>query len=191
LLEEDLEEGFFARERMRAIAGIAAYAVAGVVGFLNAPLAAMVIFFAVPAFFGATSQGLSELHAVMRVPGRPARRRRRPERRRPVAGPRRRLDSWRRRYFDGGRPRPGPNRAVNTLPLSVKICSGTPCARIAKASASHTGRAVARATTQADTAKREWSSMPDTIFASDPSRRRTPPTMSICHSSIARERSDR
>ena len=75
LLEEDLEERFFARESMRAIAGITAYAVAGVVGFLNAPLAAMVIFFAVPAFYGATSQGLSELHAVMRVPGRVARRR--------------------------------------------------------------------------------------------------------------------
>jgi hypothetical protein len=30
--------------------------------------------------------------------------------------------------------------------------------------------------------------MPDTIAASHPSARRTPPTMSICHSSIARER---
>jgi hypothetical protein len=54
--------------------------------------------------------------------------------------------------------------------------------------ASHTGRAVAPATTLADTANREWSSIPDTIFASEPSTMRTPPTMSICHSSITRAR---
>ena len=52
-------------------------------------------------------------------------------------------------------PGPGPNRAVNTFPLSVKIPSGTPCLRIAAASASHTGRAVARTTSFADTQKRE------------------------------------
>ena len=33
--------------------------------------------------------------------------------------------------------------------------------------------------------------MPDTIFASLPSTSRTPPTMSICHSSIDRLRSQR
>ena len=52
-------------------------------------------------------------------------------------------------------PGPFPNRAVNTLPLSVKIPSGTPCFRIAAASASHTGRAVARTTNFADTQNRE------------------------------------
>ena len=88
-------------------------------------------------------------------------------------------------------PGPGPKRAVNTLPLSVNTASGTPCRAIAASNASHTGRAVVRATTAADTANREWSSTPDTIFASDPSTRRTPPTMSICHSSIARLRSHR
>jgi hypothetical protein len=50
---------------------------------------------------------------------------------------------------------------------------------------------VARATTWAHTAKRLWSSIPDTTFASLPSTIRTPPTMSICHSSIARLRSQR
>ncbi len=43
----------------------------------------------------------------------------------------------------------------------------------------------------AEITKREWSSMPETILASDPSARRTPPTMSICHSSMARARSQR
>ena len=53
-------------------------------------------------------------------------------------------------------PGPGPNRAVNTLPLSVKICFGHPVACASPApSASHTGRAVARATTYADTTNRE------------------------------------
>ena len=42
-------------------------------------------------------------------------------------------------------PVPGPNRPVNTLPLSVRICCGTPWLRIANANASHVGRAVARA----------------------------------------------
>jgi hypothetical protein len=88
-------------------------------------------------------------------------------------------------------PGPGPNRAVKTLPLSVRIASGAPWRAIAASSASHTGRAVARATTAAEITKREWSSIPDTILASDPSPRRTPPTMSICHSSMALDRSQR
>lgn len=33
---------------------------------------------------------------------------------------------------------PGPNRPVNTFPLSVKICSGTPCRCRALSNASHT-----------------------------------------------------
>jgi hypothetical protein len=80
---------------------------------------------------------------------------------------------------------------VNTLPLSVKIAAGTPYRSTANCSASHTGPAVARATTWALTTNREWSSIPDTILASDPSASRTPPTTSICHSSIAADRSQR
>ena len=43
-------------------------------------------------------------------------------------------------------PTPGPKRAVNTLPLSVSNWRGTPWVRNAHPNASHTGRAVARAT---------------------------------------------
>jgi hypothetical protein len=88
-------------------------------------------------------------------------------------------------------PGPGPNLAVKTLPLSVKICSGIPWRRMANSNASQVGRAVARSTTNAETTNLEWSSIPDTIFASEPSAKRTPPTMSICHNSIARLRSQR
>jgi hypothetical protein len=52
-------------------------------------------------------------------------------------------------------PGPRPNLAVNTFPLSVKICSGTPWRRSAPASARHTGRAVARTTAFAHTMNRE------------------------------------
>jgi len=50
---------------------------------------------------------------------------------------------------------------------------------------------VARRTTPAETQNREWSSMPDTIDAFQPSASMTPPTMSICHSSIDLDRSQR
>jgi hypothetical protein len=53
------------------------------------------------------------------------------------------------------RARPRPNRAVKTLPLPVRICSGIPCRRSASPSARHTGRAVARSTTLAYTMNRE------------------------------------
>ncbi len=52
-------------------------------------------------------------------------------------------------------PGPRPNRAVKTLPLSVRISPGTPRRRSASASARHTGRAVAAATTLAHTMNRE------------------------------------
>lgn len=79
----------------------------------------------------------------------------------------------------------------NTLPLSVRTWSGTPWRRMARARASQVGTAVARATTSAETQNLEWSSTPVTILASRPPERTTPPTMSICHSSMARERSQR
>jgi hypothetical protein len=85
----------------------------------------------------------------------------------------------------------GPNRPVNTFPLSVKICSGTPYVRIASSKPSHIGRAVALETTCALIMNLEWSSIPDTIFAPPPPASMTPPTMSICHNSIELERSHR
>src|SRR6185312_11886263 len=88
-------------------------------------------------------------------------------------------------------PGPRPNRAVKTLPLSVRICSGTPWRRSASPSARQTGRAVARSTTLAHTTNREWSSIPVTILTSAPPARCTRPITSICHRSIARPRSHR
>ena len=55
------------------------------------------------------------------------------------------------------------------LPVdSVRICSGIPYRASAPASAWHTGRDVAAATTFAQTMNREWSSMPVTTFTSTP-----------------------
>jgi len=86
---------------------------------------------------------------------------------------------------------PRPEAAGEHLSVAVKISAGTPWRRIANANASHVGRAVARSTTNAEMQNLEWSSTPETILASLPSASLTPPTMSICHNSIARDRSHR
>jgi hypothetical protein len=86
---------------------------------------------------------------------------------------------------------PLPNRAVNCLPLSVSTSSGTPNSSNAWANARQTARPVARRVTAAITQNREWSSTPVTTLASVPSAKKIPPTMSICHSSIGRSRSQR
>jgi hypothetical protein len=88
-------------------------------------------------------------------------------------------------------PGPNPNLAVNTFPLSVRICSGTPWRASASLSASHTGRAVARGTTFALITYREWSSRPVTSFISRPSARNARPITSICHNTIDLDRSHR
>jgi hypothetical protein len=75
--------------------------------------------------------------------------------------------------------------------MSVRICSGIPYRASAPASAWHTGRAVAAATTVAQTMNREWSSMPVTTLTSTPLARWTRPITSICHNSIDRPRSRR
>ena len=98
--------------------------------------------------------------------------------------------SWQIRSNITG-PGPRPNLAVKTLPLSVKICPGIPYRASAPASAWHTGRAVAAATTAAHTMNREWSSIPVTTLTSCPPARWTRPMTSICHSSIDRPRSHR
>jgi len=51
---------------------------------------------------------------------------------------------------------------VNTLPPSVRTCSGTPWRNNPSIRASPTGRAVARGTTLAMTQNLEWSSIPVT-----------------------------
>lgn len=67
LTEDDVEDGFFRRERTRAWLGIVLYAVAGVLGVALAPLFGLVIFLALTVFYGITSHGLE---------GLPSRRRR-------------------------------------------------------------------------------------------------------------------
>ena len=66
LIEEHVDEAFFARECTRAVAGIVLYLAAGLLGYLVAPSVALVIFFGLPVFYGFTSQGLHELPAIVR-----------------------------------------------------------------------------------------------------------------------------
>jgi uncharacterized membrane protein len=60
LLERGVEPAFFARERVRAFAGVALYAAAGVLGWVLHPMFALAIFLALPVFYGVTSEGLTE-----------------------------------------------------------------------------------------------------------------------------------
>jgi uncharacterized membrane protein len=57
LAEEDVAEGFFREDRMRGIIGVVLYAVAGALGYLVAPPLALVVFLALPNFYGATADG--------------------------------------------------------------------------------------------------------------------------------------
>ena len=66
LIEEHVDEAFFDRECIRAVAGIALYVAAGLLGYLIAPSVALVIFFGLPVFYGFTSEGLHELPAIVR-----------------------------------------------------------------------------------------------------------------------------
>ena len=65
LAEAGVHEEYFPRERTRAWIGCTLYAVAGVAG-LFAPPVALVIFFALPVFYGITSEGLFEFAGVRR-----------------------------------------------------------------------------------------------------------------------------
>lgn len=58
LLEEKVDREMFGTERARAIVGIVTYTVAGVVGALWLPWIALVVFVALPSFYGLTSEGL-------------------------------------------------------------------------------------------------------------------------------------
>jgi uncharacterized membrane protein len=78
VLEETTDAGFFRRECVRAGIGIALYVLAGLAGFLVNPVVALVLFVAVPTFYGVTSQGLAELHDAVRR--RPLASRRRAQR---------------------------------------------------------------------------------------------------------------
>ncbi|HLH95640.1 MAG TPA: TMEM175 family protein [Xanthobacteraceae bacterium] len=60
LLEDDIDPAFFPKERFRAALGVVLYAIAGVAGWLWTPQLAMLIFLALPVFYGITSEGLTE-----------------------------------------------------------------------------------------------------------------------------------
>lgn len=57
LIEEDVPPDFFRDDRFRAFLGVALYALAGALGYFVAPAVALVIFLALPAFYGATADG--------------------------------------------------------------------------------------------------------------------------------------
>ncbi len=60
LIEDGVDPDFFPKERFRATLGIVLYAVAGVAGWLSTPKVALLIFLALPVFYGITSEGLTE-----------------------------------------------------------------------------------------------------------------------------------
>jgi uncharacterized membrane protein len=65
LLEAHVEQTFFPQERHRALVGIALYALAGMIGWFSSPTIALLIFLALPVFYGITSEGLIETRAAL------------------------------------------------------------------------------------------------------------------------------
>jgi hypothetical protein len=57
---KDVDPDFFPKERFRAALGVVLYAIAGLAGWLSTPKLAMLIFLALPVFYGITSEGLTE-----------------------------------------------------------------------------------------------------------------------------------
>jgi uncharacterized membrane protein len=66
LVLEDVDSGFFRSERQRALVGVVAYAVAGLVGVAITPLLGSAILLALPIFYGVTSHGYAEAPAFVR-----------------------------------------------------------------------------------------------------------------------------
>ncbi|MEV4629354.1 TMEM175 family protein [Micromonospora sp. NPDC049523] len=58
LLEEGVHDRLYPSERLRALIGLILYVVAGLVGYLVAPIASLGIFVLLPVFYGVTSAGL-------------------------------------------------------------------------------------------------------------------------------------
>lgn len=65
LLEKHVELTFFPQERHRALIGFALYAFAGMAGWLYSPKLALLIFLALPVFYGITSEGLIETRVAL------------------------------------------------------------------------------------------------------------------------------
>ena len=60
LVEDGVNPDFFPKERLRASLGVVLYVIAGEAGWLSTPKVALLIFLALPAFYGITSEGLTE-----------------------------------------------------------------------------------------------------------------------------------
>jgi uncharacterized membrane protein len=60
LVEDGVDPDFFPKERYRATLGVVLYTIAGVAGWLSTPKVALLIFLALPVFYGVTSEGLTE-----------------------------------------------------------------------------------------------------------------------------------
>src|SRR5258705_4995601 len=58
--EDGVDPDFFPKERFRATLGGVLYAIAGVAGWPSSPKIALLIFLALPVFYGLTSEGLTE-----------------------------------------------------------------------------------------------------------------------------------
>ncbi|GLZ60844.1 MULTISPECIES: TMEM175 family protein [Micromonospora] len=71
LLKEQVKDAFFRVERVRALTGVVLYILAGLVGYLAAPLIGLAIFLILPVFYGITSAGLYQSQATRRITHRP------------------------------------------------------------------------------------------------------------------------
>ncbi|MEU7754883.1 TMEM175 family protein [Micromonospora sp. NPDC049101] len=71
LLKEQVRDGFFRVERVRALTGVVLYLLAGLVGYLVAPLIGLAIFPLLPVFYAITSAGLYQLRITRRITHRP------------------------------------------------------------------------------------------------------------------------
>lgn len=60
LLEDGVDADFFPKERFRATLGVILYAIAGIAGWVSTPKVALLVFLALPVFYGITSEGLTE-----------------------------------------------------------------------------------------------------------------------------------
>jgi uncharacterized membrane protein len=60
LVEVGVDPAFFPSERFRATLGVISYSIAGIAGWLSNSRVALLIFLALPVFYGLTSEGLTE-----------------------------------------------------------------------------------------------------------------------------------
>lgn len=60
VVEDGLDPDFFPKEHFGATLGVILYATAGVAGWQSTPKVALLIFLALPVFYGVTNEGLTE-----------------------------------------------------------------------------------------------------------------------------------